>query len=189
MRPRIAKETRDRIADLYLKGNKVKDIGRACDVSRKTVTNIVRSRGIERKPDSKLVTFEQISDALPVSRGALWRILHAIVKPTERRGLGGTHYYEPDIILRVKDSDEYKRVISHRIHKKYLRTHPEAYEANKDIMRCVTCKYLTPEFDPFVRDYQCVNFRGGREIKNLPGRVKCGCWMWEMKENDTERST
>ena len=85
MRPRIAKETRDRIADLYLKGNKVKDIGRACDVSRKTVTNIIKSRGIERKPDSKLVTFDQIRDALPVSRGALWRILHSIVKPTERK--------------------------------------------------------------------------------------------------------
>ena len=192
MRPGIPKEVKDKIADLYLQGKTIKEIEQDCIVSRHTISTILKNRGIKREPDDGLITFNQIREQLPISRGALWRILHSFVEPIKRRGLGGANYYDPDIVPRIKNSDEYKRVISRRIHKKYLRTHPEAYEVDKHIMRCVTCQYLTPEFDPAHRDYQCVNFRGGREIKNLPGRVKCGCWMWEWKEeeeNDTKRST
>ena len=188
----ITQEVENRVADLYSQGKTVKEIKVDCNVSRRTIDRIVTKRGLKRRQGVKLITFEQIREAFPISRGPLLRIIYDLDLPTARLGIGGKHYYDANIIQRIKQTAKYKRAISHRNHKKYLRNHPEAYEADKHIMRCVTCQYLTPEFDPANRDYQCVNFRGGREIKNLPGRVKCGCWMWEWKEeeeNDTERST
>ena len=187
-RARVTPEMRDRIAELYLQGKTARDIETACGVSRHTVYRVIYTKGIKRNPDPKLLTFDDIRERLPISRGSIWRILHSLVPPTERSGFGGAHYYEPNIVQRVKETDGYKRAISHRIHKKYLRTHPEAYEQDKHIMRCLTCRFLSPAFTPDIRDYECENFRCQfSKIKNLPKRKSCGCSLWETKLIENER--
>ena len=183
-------EVKDKIADLYRQGKTVKEIVAACGVSRQTVERVVKSRDLQPQvAPENMLTFNEIQERLPIGRAILWRLVNEITFPYERRGYGGAHYYPADIVQRIRASKEYKRTISHRNHKKRLRVNSQYREIDKDIMRCVTCRFLVPEYDPAQKDYACVNFRtGGREIKNLSNT--CGCWMWVYGEdNDAKAST
>lgn len=187
-RPPLPVDTQDKIADLYGQGKTVTDVANICGLPRHTVDKIIARKGIRRKPDSKLLTFNQVWERLPISRGALIRILSTVLPPTKRNNISGAHYYDPDIVRKVRDSEGYRRVISRRIHKKYLRTHPEAYEADKDIMQCSTCRFLSPVFSPDIPDYECTNCRCPFDkIKNLAKRKSCGCCLWETKLGEEER--
>ena len=156
-RPKIPAETRSRVAELYGEGKTFSEVGRACGISRHSAERIITDMGIRRTPGKNSLTFNQVWERLPISRGALIRILQTVLPPTKRNSISGAHYYDPDIIQKIKDSEGYRRVISRRIHKKYLRTHPEAYEADKDIMQCSTCRFLSPAFSPDIPDYECTN--------------------------------
>lgn len=179
----IAPATRKKIIELHDSGKKIKEIGIICHVSRWSVARIIKTRGEDNSVDlTGLISFDEICCRVPISKTTLWRIVHTIGKPVYRHGFGGRYYYKPEIIQKIFDSDDYKRAISNRLHKNFMRNHPEAYLISKKTMVCKTCRFLYPQFNDNRQDYTCTNFRKNCEIKNLPNRKSCGCFLWETPD-------
>lgn len=170
----------DRIVKMALAGADIKHICRFLHRSHKTIKSILVKENLFRSvPLDQMLTVPQIGAKLGISKSTANLLLRRLNISPDYKGQYSRTYYNPDIIDRLKKTEEYQTVLASVKHRAAVS------KKNRDLrllpyqrkMLCAKCFYLTD---------RNVCRRCNLPVYDLDRRSKiCGCYKFEPKDNPT----